>query len=245
MRGSRLALADGTSVAAALHEPASVPATAVGAATVRVPAPVLLLPGARGDHAAAPLVAAAEVLAASGHHVVRSALTDRAPGIGAAGPTAQAVARVAQVLAAARRTVDEAADGRPWIVGGMSFGGRVASMAVAEHGGAALGVVGVLALAYPLHPPGRPDRLRVAHWPSVDVPMLLLCGDADPFAQDGSLARQLPALAGGATLVLVAGAGHDLAVMARRAPDGRRSRPEATVARHAGALRDWAADVSG
>lgn len=231
----QLALPDGTRVPAELHAAAPAP----------VRAPVLLLPGARGDHRSAPLVAVAEVLAAAGHPVVRTALTDRAPGIGAAGRTEQAVARVPQLLEAARRHAGTDEPVRAWIVGGMSFGGRAASMALAQHGGAALGVVGVLALAYPLHPPGRPDQLRVEHWQRVDVPMLLLSGDADEFAQEGLLARHLPALAGGATLVLVSGAGHDLGVVARRSADGRRRPPAEVVAQHAGALRTWAAHCSG
>jgi uncharacterized protein len=235
----RLALPDGTRVEAVLHE-AAPPATAL-----HTRASVLLLPGARGDHRSAPLVAVAEVLAAAGHPVVRTALTDRPPGIGAAGRTEHAVARVPQLLEAARRQTGADEPDRAWIVGGMSFGGRVASMALAQHGGAALGVVGVLALAYPLHPPGRPERLRVEHWPRIDVPMLLVSGDADEFAQEGLLARHAPTLAGGATLVLVPGAGHDLTVMARRSADGRRCPPAEVVAQHAGALRTWATHCSG
>jgi uncharacterized protein len=234
-----LALPDGTHVPADVHE-ADPPAEAAEARS-----PVLLLPGARGDHRAAPLVAAAELLAAAGHPVVRAALTDRPPGIGAAGRTEQAVARVSALLAAGRSLGVASGPGRRWIVGGMSFGGRVASLAVAAHGGAMLGVAGILALAYPLHPPGRPERLRVEHWPRVDVPMLLLSGEADEFATDGLLARHVAAIAGGATLLLVPGAGHDLGVAARRAPDGRRAGPAEVIGRRADALRCWAAQVSG
>jgi uncharacterized protein len=244
-----LRLDDGTLVAAALHLPTG---------AHRAGAPVLLLPGARGDHAAPHLVAVAEILAAGGHAVVLAALSERPPGIGAAGRSEQATARVPQILAGARRLLEGCSEGARdasgtpltssaarWIIGGASFGGRVASMALAAHGGGPLGVAGVLAIAYPLHPPGRPDRLRVEHWPGIDVPMLLLSGDADEFADGGLLAEHVGAVAGGATLVLLPGARHDLSVTARRDPHGRRRAPADSVHAHAGALLAWAAAVSG
>jgi predicted alpha/beta-hydrolase family hydrolase len=237
---SRLRLDDGTAVAAQLHLPGVV---------VRGAAPVLLLPGARGDHAAPHLVALAELLSTAGHPVVRSALSDRPPSIGASGPSERAVARIPQLLTAARGLLGPSQDGdhaaARWIVGGASFGGRVASMAVASLGAATLGVCGVIALAYPLHPPGRPERLRTSHWPGVDVPMLLLSGDADEFAAQGLLEGQVGAITGGATLVRVPGARHDLSVTARRDPDGRRRSPAETVQAHSDVLLTWAATVSG
>jgi len=66
------------------------------------------------------------------------------------------------------------------IIGGHSFGGRVASLLAAQHSFA-----GVVLLSYPLHPPGQPDRweARTAHFPTVHCPVLLLSGDRDPFAK--------------------------------------------------------------
>jgi uncharacterized protein len=66
------------------------------------------------------------------------------------------------------------------VIGGHSFGGRVASLLAAEddYGGLVL-------LSYPLHAPGQPERWdeRTAHWPKITCPVLLLSGDHDPFAR--------------------------------------------------------------
>jgi pimeloyl-ACP methyl ester carboxylesterase len=67
-------------------------------------------------------------------------------------------------------------------VGGHSFGGRVASLAAAEPDAPYAALV---LFSYPLHPPGSPDRTaaRIAHWPAIRCPVLLLSGEADPFAR--------------------------------------------------------------
>jgi len=235
LRELRLAIGDGTDVAAALHAPDS-------SGDAQRPA-VLLFPGARGDHSAAHLVAIAELLAGRGHPVVRAALSPRPPGSGVVGPAERRIGRLRATLAAARGLVGEGRE-RPWVVGGASYGGRVASLAVAEQGGAALGVVGLLLVAYPLHPPGRPDRLRTAHWPGIDVPVLMVSGDADPFLTGELLEEHLGALPGPVTRITVPGGRHDLAVSARSAPDGRRRTPGEAVREHADALTSWLATLT-
>jgi predicted alpha/beta-hydrolase family hydrolase len=67
-------------------------------------------------------------------------------------------------------------------VGGHSFGGRVASLAAAEPDTTYEALV---LFSYPLHPPGKPENTaaRIAHWPKIRCPVLLLSGEADPFAQ--------------------------------------------------------------
>lgn len=67
-------------------------------------------------------------------------------------------------------------------VGGHSYGGRVASLAAAEPESPYAGLV---LFSYPLHPPGAPERTeaRIAHWPAITCPVLLLSGEADPFAR--------------------------------------------------------------
>lgn len=65
------------------------------------------------------------------------------------------------------------------VIGGQSFGGRVASMCAAEHPYA-----GLVLLSYPLHAPGSGEwEARVEHWPRIECPVLLLSGEADPMAR--------------------------------------------------------------
>ena len=72
---------------------------------------------------------------------------------------------------------------RPGIaVGGHSFGGRVASLAAAEPDTTYEALV---LFSYPLHPPGKPENTeaRISHWTRIRCPVLLLSGEADPFAR--------------------------------------------------------------
>lgn len=72
-------------------------------------------------------------------------------------------------------------DGPGVAVGGHSYGGRVASLAVAGGGRRFAALV---CFSYPLHRPGHPELgPRTAHWPAIDCPVLLLSGEADPFAR--------------------------------------------------------------
>lgn len=64
------------------------------------------------------------------------------------------------------------------VIGGHSFGGRVASLLAAEESPRAL-----VLLSYPLHRPGHPEELRIEHWPRIGCPVLLLSGESDPFAR--------------------------------------------------------------
>ena len=98
-------------------------------------------------------------------------------------------------------------DGPEIVAGGHSYGGRVASLAAA----AGAGYAGLVLFSYPLHPPGRPERTeaRVAHWPSIDCPVLLLSGEADPFARI-ELLRVAVGLLANAELVTYPRLGHTL-----------------------------------
>ncbi|MDM7829760.1 alpha/beta hydrolase family protein [Cellulomonas edaphi] len=86
-------------------------------------------------------------------------------------------------------------------LGGRSFGGRMASMAVAQGQPAA----GLALLSYPLHPPGQPDRLRTAHLPDVDVPVLAVSGLRDAFGTPDELRAHLAAVRGPLSTVFVTG----------------------------------------
>ena len=89
------------------------------------------------------------------------------------------------------------------VVGGHSFGGRVASLSAAgvgrAEGEAGRRYAALICLSYPLHPPGRPENAaaRTAHWPRIDIPALLLSGTSDPFARIDLLEAAMPMLANG------------------------------------------------
>ena len=89
---------------------------------------------------------------------------------------------VALPVGKAERAIDayrsQVADLRHSVVGGHSFGGRVASLLAAQEAPR-----GLVLLSYPLHRPGHPDGQRTEHWPSIGCPVLLLSGESDPFAR--------------------------------------------------------------
>lgn len=96
------------------------------------------------------------------------------------------------------------------LLGGRSYGGRMCSMAVAEG----LPAAGLVLLSYPLHPPGRPEKLRVDHFGQIDVPTLFVSGDKDPFGTPDELAEHVMAIPGPVTAVTLSGA-HDMRGLAR------------------------------
>jgi hypothetical protein len=107
----------------------------------------------------------------------------------------------------------ERAEGRPVFAGGKSMGGRIASMAAAEGMAAA----GLVFLGYPLHPPGRPEKIRDAHLDAVPAPMLFLQGSRDAFARPDLLAAVIARLGPRAHYVEVTGGDHSF-----RIPGGSR-----------------------
>ena len=96
--------------------------------------------------------------------------------------------------------------GTETVVGGQSFGGRVASLLAAEGE-----VGGLILICYPLHPPGRHERWdeRTVHWPHITCPVLLLSGDRDPFARIDLLRDAVTRLPR-AALHVYPGVGHGL-----------------------------------
>ena len=78
------------------------------------------------------------------------------------------------------------------IVGGRSMGGRMCSIAAAEG----LNVRALFCISYPLHPPGKPERLRVEHFPTLSVPTIFVSGTRDSFGTRDEFERETPAIVG-------------------------------------------------
>jgi uncharacterized protein len=106
--------------------------------------------------------------------------------------------------------------GGPVWAGGKSLGGRIASMMVADGD---LPAAGLVFVGYPLHPPGRPERIRDAHLDAIEVPMLFLQGTADPFARGDLLESVIERLGDRATLHPVEGGDHSFRVRGGRRDD--------------------------
>ena len=92
------------------------------------------------------------------------------------------------------------------VLGGRSMGGRICSMAVADG----LPAAGLVLISYPLHPTGKPDRLRIEHLPRLHVPCLFISGTRDTFGTPEELTHHTVAIPGPVTHVWVEGGRHDL-----------------------------------
>jgi predicted alpha/beta-hydrolase family hydrolase len=101
-----------------------------------------------------------------------------------------------------------AEDGRRRVLGGKSMGGRIASHVVAS--GAPCD--GLLFLGYPLHPPGKPDRLRVAHLAAISAPLLFVAGTRDPFCPRPTLEATVARLGGRIEIAFIEGGDHSFRV---------------------------------
>ena len=86
-------------------------------------------------------------------------------------------------------------------LGGRSFGGRMCSMAVADG----LDAAALVLVSYPLHPPGKPDRLRTEHFPALKIPCLFVSGRRDAFATPEELEHETAAIPGDVTRTFVDG----------------------------------------
>jgi hypothetical protein len=96
----------------------------------------------------------------------------------------------------------------PVVIAGHSYGGRQGSMLAAEdpNVGAAL----LLLLSYPLHPPGKPEKMRTEHFPSLKVPALFVSGERDEFGTQDEMKAALKLIPSKTRLITVPKAGHDL-----------------------------------
>ena len=166
---------------------------------------LVLTHGAGGNCNALLLVALAEKFAASGLNVLRCDLPyrQRRP----RGAPSPADAKTDQ--AGLRRAVElmkQQFVGRAFL-GGSSYGGRQASLLVAEDPTL---VEGLLLLSYPLHPPGRPAQLRTAHFPNLRTPVLFVSGAKDTFGSIDELETAIKLIPARKKLVAIPGAAHGL-----------------------------------
>lgn len=197
----------------------------------------LLTHGAGGSLDTPELVALAAAIAEQGHLVVRTNLPYRE----ASTRGVPRASRAAEAFKAIYADVQQFAPRTPWIVGGKSFGGRIASMAVADG----LDAVGVLFYGYPLHPPGKPDKLRVGHWPKVSVPCLFLQGTRDSFSDPALLEESLRRFPRRAKVHFVQGGDHSLRIAKAAADDGRARSATEVVAGLGEIVDAWAGGLLG
>ncbi len=100
----------------------------------------------------------------------------------------------------------------PVVMGGRSMGGRMTTMVAADVDGAGpvARLAGLVLVCYPLHPPGKPERLRVDHFPAIDVPCLFISGTRDPFGSPEELERWTATIGGPVEHRWIDGGRHDL-----------------------------------
>jgi uncharacterized protein len=101
-------------------------------------------------------------------------------------------------------------------IGGKSMGGRIATHLAAQG---LESLAGVVCFGYPLHPPGRPEQLRVAHLPSITTPLLIIQGERDAFGTPAELKVHLDAMSADVRLHVIARADHSLTVRGRNAAE--------------------------
>lgn len=166
---------------------------------------VLLFPGAGSDASHPSLVAAERALVP--HRVVRADFPYRRQG-------RKAPDRAPVLLAAVRDEIAALPADEPLVIGGRSMGGRMCSMIAAGVDGAPRprNLRGLVLVCYPLHPPGKPESLRVEHLPSIDVPTLFISGTNDTFGSPDELRRWTATMSAKAKVshLWLEGKGHDL-----------------------------------
>lgn len=163
---------------------------------------LLLYPGA-GSNRDQPGLRAIEAAVEPGWTTIRADFDYRRQG-------RRAPDRAPKLLAAVRRELEGVST--PVVLGGRSMGGRMATMiaAGADDIPPPPDLIGVVSISYPLHPPGRPDMLRVAHLAAIRVPCLFVSGTRDAFGTPDELMAWTSTIPGPVTHRWVEGKGHDL-----------------------------------
>ncbi len=200
------------------RRPTRRPAPEGAAARRRGVAGLVLAPGASAGSDQPALVAIDDALAGSGVRVQRIDFPYRLAGRRAPDRAPVLIDTVVASAEALARTLG--VPSRRVALGGRSMGGRMCSMAVAEG----LAAAALVLVSYPLHPPGRPEKLRTEHFPAIDVPCLFVSGTRDAFGSPDELESATAAIAGAVTHHWIEGGDHGL------------RRRDAQVA---GIVRDW------
>jgi uncharacterized protein len=166
---------------------------------------VVLTHGAGGNCQAPLLVAAAAACSEKGLAALRIDLPfrQRRPS-GPPSPSGAAADRAGLKSAVAALRAIAAG---PIILGGQSYGGRQATMLAADEPGL---VEELLLFSYPLHPPGKPERLRTEHFPRLRTRALFIHGTADPFGAIGELRLAAAMIPAPTQVIPIEAAGHDL-----------------------------------
>ncbi len=184
--------------------------------------------GHMGDRA---LTGLSGVLQSRGIHVVRFNFFYRERGSGRPDPMPRLLSCFSAVASRVREEV------RPdlLIIGGRSMGGRAASVLASE----AYPCDGVLLLAYPLHPPGQPEKLRVAHLSSIQVPVLCFNGTRDSFCRRDLMEAAIAPFGTRWTMHWLEGADHSFHV-----PKRSGTSDAAVLAEVADATANWIATLT-
>ena len=166
---------------------------------------LILTHGAGSDSRAPLLVAMAETFSQAGLTLLRCDLPfrQRSPH---GPPRPGDAARDREGLKHAVSAVQKLIPGRVFL-GGLSYGGRQASMLSSVEPDLAAGLI---LFSYPLHPPRQPTQLRVQHLPKLRTPTLFVHGTRDPFGSIEEMENAVGAIRARTKLIRVEGAGHDL-----------------------------------
>jgi predicted alpha/beta-hydrolase family hydrolase len=191
---------------------------------------VMLAHGAGANQTSAFMVEFAQALAARGFDTITFNFLYSEAGKGPPDRNDRLEACYRAMIAAFHAgTIAENAERSRLVIGGKSMGGRIASQVVASQVVASQvvaskvvaatpdGVAGLVLLGYPLHPPGRPDKLRSKHLPKIAVPMLVVQGSRDTFGTPEELRPILKSLKAPAELYVVEGGDHSFKVPKRGA----------------------------
>jgi len=161
--------------------------------------------GAGGNRNDRGLLALSKVLVSKGLGVVRFNFLYKEKGSSRPDP----MPRLEKCFEAVVEHVRKELKPQTLIIGGRSMGGRAASMMAAKG----FDCDGLLLFAYPLHPPGQPDKLRVAHLPDITVPVLCFNGTRDPFCTPELMENALKTVKTSWDMKWISGADHSFHVL--------------------------------